>query len=70
MLRVVDDVAALLGARHVFLADESSVRLGVWDARRGMPATTQIMLKYLFPLSRGFGYYEPSGYYTVLNSDE
>ena len=65
MLRVIDDVAALLQMRHVFLADESSVWLSVWDARSRGAKSAQVMLKYLHPLVHGTGYYEPHGYYTI-----
>ena len=65
MLRVVDDVATLLRCEHVFLADESSVRLDVWDPRTRQRASRQVMLKYLKPLLDGVGYYEQFGYYTL-----
>lgn len=65
MMQVIDDIALLLDMRHVYLADESSVRLSVWNDARQAPEPTQVMLKYLRPLVRGVGYYEPSGYYTI-----
>ena len=65
ILRVVDDVASLLGCRHVYLADESSVRIDTWDPRIQGAQSQQVMLKYIRPLTDRVGYYEPRGYYTV-----
>ena len=65
MLRVVDDIAAMLGMRHVYLADESSTRLTVWDARTSGAQTVQVMQKYLLPLLYGVSYYDRFGYYTI-----
>ena len=61
MLRVVDDVAHLLGIAHVLVADEAAVRLRVW----GEAEPALVPLRYLRPLLRGVGYYEQSGYYAV-----
>ena len=68
MLRVVDDVASLLGCRHVYLADESSVRIDTWDAHSRVARSQQVMLKYLKPLIDGIGYYERFGYFTIERS--
>ena len=65
MLRVVDDVAALLHCRHVFLADESSMRLDTWHERSSDGQTVQVMLKYIRALQHGVPYYERFGYYGV-----
>ena len=65
LLRVTDDIAALLGCRHVFLADEASVQLNVWDPKKGAPSSHQVMLKYLRPLVEGVAYYDRFGYYTI-----
>ena len=61
ILRVVDDLVALLGMKHVYLADESSVRLNVWNGRKEQAESVQVMLRYLRPLLRGLGYYEEYG---------
>ena len=45
MLRVVDDVAALTRTRHVYLADESSTRLEVWNERTRGAEAVQTMLR-------------------------
>lgn len=65
MLRVVDDMAAMLDIRHVYLADESSVQMAVWNERTKDAQSVQVMLKYIRPLLDGFAYYERSGYYDV-----
>lgn len=65
MLRVVDDIACLLNVRHVYLADESSIQVMVWDERTSGPAPQRIMLRYLRPLLHGVAYYEGFGYYTI-----
>jgi hypothetical protein len=65
MLGIVDDLAALLHVRHVYLGDEASTKLVVWSSKKGHAESVQVMLKYLHPLVRGVGYYEPHGYYNV-----
>ena len=64
MLRIVDDVAIALGIRHVYLADEASVLLSTWPS-----GGARVMLRYLLPLLRGVGYYEPFGYFTVTPAE-
>jgi hypothetical protein len=49
----VDDIAQLLGVHHVFLADESSVKVQVWNEAKGRPESVSAMLKYLRPLLSG-----------------
>lgn len=61
MLRVVDDLAQLLGIRHMLVADEAAVRLRVW----GEAEPAHVPLRYLRPLLRGVGYYESSGFYAI-----
>ena len=68
MLRVVDDIACLLQMQHVFLADEATVPLRVWDAHAdssGGLRAAPMKLQYLHPLVHGIGYYEQHGYYRV-----
>ena len=65
LLRVVDDIAAALRVKHMYLADESSVNVRVWNARKQSPESATVLLKLLHPLLHGEGYYEHHGYYSV-----
>ena len=69
VLRVVDDVAAALRIRHVYLADESMITLDVWDERKSAAQSVPIKLQYLHPLLHGVGYYEQAGFYSVDKSE-
>ena len=69
LMRVVDDVAALLRVRHVYVADEASTQLGSWNFRDDRPEDVQVMLKYLRPLLHGVGYYEKSGFFDIPQAE-
>ena len=49
MMRVVDDVAALVGVRAVYVADESSQTLQVWDDESEEGKPVQVRLQPLQP---------------------
>ena len=49
MMRVVDDVAALVGVRAVYVADESSQTLRVWDDESEEGKPVQVRLQPLQP---------------------
>ena len=50
MMRVVDDVAALVGVHAVYVADESSQTLQVWDDKTEEGKPVQVLLQPLQPI--------------------
>ena len=60
MLRIVDDIAVLLGIHHVFVADEACVETDIPGGHNA-----RVPLCYLQSMVHGMGYYERFGFYPI-----